>query len=81
MPALAVPVPAGVGDVPIAPTALARLFLFPYAEANEEHCQMPSTPRAGWHNQGLALQSSHPLHYLNKQLLHQQVPVLILIAS
>lgn len=35
----------------------------------------------GWHNRGLAFQSSDPLHYLDKWLLHQQVSVLILIAS
>lgn len=38
------------------------------------HCQVPSTPRAGWHNRGLAFQSSDPLCYLNKRLLPQQGP-------
>lgn len=50
------------------------LLPFPRAGAGVGHRQVPFTPRAGWHSQGLALQSSDPLHYLNKWLLHQQVP-------
>lgn len=61
------------------------LLPFPRAGAGVGHCQVPFTPRAGWHNQRLALQPletlSDPLLYLSKWLLHHQVPVLVLISS